>query len=265
MTKIFKLKQLYIVLLFLGFVPLFFAQSLISGIVSTEEGARIGKVIVINISTDQKTLTNDFGEYKICADYGQQIRFVKENFDRVSVIVDNNAYLNIVLIRMVNEIEAVEVSKLKITGNIADDASRVRINQSEEALRQAIGLPRGPENPREKAADAVDDILKPLIGIPPTIKIQAIYDVVSGRAKRMKRLYRYEDQQDYIAWIRSKIENDYFVSAGIPTEHINAFLLFSLADPKVLRYAKAKNTSGLIIAIEDNVPKFLPRISSTKD
>ncbi len=259
------LKQFYIVLLFLGFESLFFSQSIVSGIVTTEEGARIGKVIVINISTDQKVVTNDFGEYNIPADYGQQLRFVKENFDRVSVIVKANSNINIVLIRLTKDIEAVEVSKLKITGNISDDASRVKIDQSEDALRQSIGLPRSPEKPREKAADAVDDILKPLIGIPPVVKIQAVYDVISGRAKRMKRLYRYEDQQDYITWIRSKIEEDYFVSAGIPTEHINAFLLFSLADPKVLRYAKAKNTSGLIIAIEENIPKFLPRIRSTKD
>lgn len=249
-------KKFYFII-FIGLINFVKAQSIISGIVMTEEGARISQVVVLNVTTDEKVTTNVLGEYTIRANYGQQLRFVKEKFERSQVFVNNASNVDVVLIRLPVEIEAVEIPKLKISGDISKDASQVKINQSEEALRQAIGLPRSPEKPRERPPE-IKDVLLPLIG--GKLNVDALYKLVSGKTKRMKRLYRYEDEEEYIQWMRTKIDAEYFESSGIPAQHINAFLLFCLADPQVLRYAKAKNTSGLIVSIEKNVPTFLSRI-----
>lgn len=250
------LKKLYF-LIFIGLISFCKAQSVISGIVMTEEGARISQVVVLNIATDEKVTTNTLGEYKITANYGQQLRFIKERFERNQVSVSSSSNINVVLIRLPQEIESVEISKLKISGDISKDASQVRINQSKEELRQAIGLPRSSEKPREKPPEIKHVLLPLIVG---QLNVDALYKLVSGKSKQMKRLYRYQDEQEYIQWMRTKIDVDYFESAGIPEEHIDAFLLFCLADAQVLRYVKAKNTSGLIISIENNIPTFLFRI-----
>ena len=233
----------------------------ISGVVVTEGSARLPGTLIVNITSDQKVLSNDVGEFSINAKTGDEIRFVKENYERGNVIIKNDYFLTVRLLRIPIEIEEVNVSKIRITGNINTDASRLKIRDQEEELRQSIGLPKAPEKSREKPADAMNDILAPLIGIPPIVNVQAIYDVVSGKSKRQKRLYKYEDTQGDIRWIRSKIEDNYFTEAEIPKDKINDFLLFSLQDASVSRYAKARNTTGLMSALEKQIPAFVRRIT----
>ena len=242
-------------------ISIVISSQTISGVVVTEGSARLPGTLIVNITSDQKVLSNDVGEFSINAKTGDEIRFVKENYERGNVIIKNDYFLTVRLLRIPIEIEEVNVSKIRITGNINTDASRLKIRDPEEELRQSIGLPKAPEKSREKPADAMNDILAPLIGIPPIVNVQAIYDVVSGKSKRQKRLYKYEDTQDDIRWIRSKIEDNYFTEAEIPKDKINDFLLFSLQEASVSRYAKARNTTGLMSALEKQIPAFVRRIT----
>lgn len=242
-------------------ISIVISSQTISGVVVTEGSARLPGTLIVNITSDQKVLSNDVGEFSINAKTGDEIRFVKENYERGNVIIKNDYFLTVRLLRIPIEIEEVNVSKIRITGNINTDASRLKIRDQEEELRQSIGLPKAPEKSREKPADAMNDILAPLIGIPPIVNVQAIYDVVSGKSKRQKRLYKYEDTQGDIRWIRSKIEDNYFTEAEIPKDKINDFLLFSLQDASVSRYAKARNTTGLMSALEKQIPAFVRRIT----
>ena len=76
----------------------------------------------------------------------------------------------------------------------------------------------------------------------------------------MKSLYRYEDSQDDLAWIRTRIDDSYFKSAEIPEDQINSFLNFIMIDADVRRYVKARNEGGLVVTMEKYIPEFLKRI-----
>lgn len=240
--------------LFLYFlcISIFAFSQTVSGVVVSEESARVPKTLIINMNSDEKVFSNEAGEFSINAKAGDELRMVKENYERESVIVKNAYFLTVRLVKIPMEIEEVQLENKKLA-----DAKK-------EELRKSIGLPKSPEKPREKPADAVDDILKPLIGIPPTVKIQAIYDVLSGKSRRLKRLYKYEDLQEGLAWIRNNIDPDYFKKAGIAPDKLNDFLIFSLRDEKVLRYMKAKNTGGITISLDNNIKDYLERISKSK-
>lgn len=224
-------------------------SQILSGIVVTEESARIPKTLVVNMSSDQKVLSNELGEFSINAKPGDEIRFVKENYEREKVIVNSSLNITVRLSKIPMEIEEVTIENKRLA------------EAKKEELRKSIGLPKGPEKPREKPAEAVNDILMPLIGIPPTIKIQAIYDVLSGKSRRLKRLYKYEDLQEGLAWIRSNIDPEYFAEAGITADKLNDFLIFSLRDEKVLMYMKAKNVGGMAISLDHNIEAYLERIT----
>jgi len=174
-----------------------YSQTL-SGIVMTEESARIPKTLVVNMRSDQKVLSNELGEFSIPAKSGDEIRFVKENYEREKWIVSDNLNVIIRLSKIPMEIEEVKIENKRVA------------EAKKEELRQSIGLPKGPEKPREKPADAVDDIVRPLIRIPPMVNVQAIYDVVSGKSKRLKRLYKYEDLQEGLIWINNNVDLEYF-------------------------------------------------------
>lgn len=225
-----------------------YSQTL-SGIVITDESARIPKTLVVNMRSDQKVLSNALGEFSIPAKTGDEIRFVKENYEREKWIVSDNLTITIRLSKIPMEIEEVTIENKRVA------------EAKKEELRQSIGLPKGPEKPREKPADAVDDIVRPLIRIPPMINVQAIYDVVSGKSRRMKRLYKYEDLQEGLAWINNNVDLEYFAEAGITPDKFNDFLMFSIRDEKVLMYMKAKNIGGITISLDNNIKDYLERIA----
>lgn len=245
-------------LFFLTFFSILsFGQNQISGIVQTENGLRIPNVLVVNVTTGTKTYTNTIGEFFIVANSGQTIRFLKDNYDRVSLeaFSDKNYVIN--MIKSAQEIEEVTVSNIKITGKISD-ASALKVDDSAERLQNEIGTPKPPQKPRERAPEMTKDVLVPMIF--GALNVDGLYKVVSGKSRQMKSLYRYEDEVDDIQWIRSKIEDSYFESAEIPNDQINTFLNFTMADADVRRYVKARNAGGLVIAMEKHIPEFLKRI-----
>ena len=211
----------------------------------SEDEVLIPKTLIVNMRTNEKTYSDSQGSFTISAKMGDEIRFAKEHYKLAKILITNSDLQIVRLEKIPQEIEEVRL----INKNIAQS--------QEEGLRTSIGLPKGPEKPREKPAEAVDDILIPLIGIPPTIKIQAIYDVISGKSRRLKRLYKYEDLQEGLAWIRNNIDYQYFADAGIPAEKMNDFLMFALRDERVLMYMKAKNIGGITVEMDRQIDPYL--------
>lgn len=228
-------------------ISFFVCSQTISGVVVSEEDHPISKVLIVNMSSNQKVYTDNFGNFSIAGKMGDELRFAKEKYkgERIKI---NNDFLKVILQQLPQEIEEVKIINKRLA------------ESQEEKLRTDIGLPKGPEKPREKPADAVDDIVKPLIRIPPTIKIQAIYDVLSGKSRRLRRLYKYEDLQEGLAWIQNNIDLEYFAEAGISLEKFNDFLMFSLQDEKVLMYMKAKNIGGLTVSLDNHIGAYLEKI-----
>lgn len=224
---------------------------MISGTVLSEEGVALSKVLVVNMTSNQKVYTDIFGSFSILGKSGDELRFAKENYKGDRTIISASP-LTIRLEKMPQEIEEVKIINKRLA------------ESQEEQLRKDIGLPKGPEKPREKPADAVDDIVKPLIRIPPMVNIQAIYDVLSGKSKRLKRLYKYEDLQEGLAWIQNNVDLEYFAEAGITPDKFNDFLMFSLRDEKVLMYMKAKNIGGLTVSLDGHIVPYLEVISQKK-
>ena len=225
-------------------ISFFVCSQTISGVVVSEEDHPISKVLIVNMSSNQKVYTDNFGNFSIAGKMGDELRFAKEKYkgERIKI---NNDLLKVILQQLPQEIEEVKIVNKRLA------------ESQEEKLRKDIGLPKGPEKPREKPADLADDFLR----IPPKVNIQNIYDAISGKSRRLKRLYKYEDLQEGLAWIQNNIDLEYFAEAGISPEKFNDFLMFSLQDEKVLMYMKAKNIGGLTVSLDNHIGAYLERIS----
>lgn len=239
----------------------------ISGIVLDEDQNRRPGVLVFNMKTALKAYTDRNGEFNIEAGSGDELRVVRNGFERGVKIVRESDFVNplvVTIIREATEIEEVKLPSTQLTGKLNIDSRNLTRLDKFADLNRKVGVPGPPEKPREKPAEVVQNILLPLIGYPPTVNVQAIYDVVSGKAKRQKRLYKYEDLGDHIAWIRSKISGTYFTEMNIPPERISEFLQFSIGvKPEITKYIKARNISKVLFILEDTFPIYLDRISNT--
>ena len=253
--------KLYFFLFFLITSTSIFSQK-VSGIVTDEEGNPLPATLVFNLQTEQKSYTDLKGSFSIDANPNQELRFIRVGFERFSKIIssqDFNYTFRISLYRIPGEIEEVQVP-VRLTGDLNIDSRNLTRFDKVAQLRAEIGVPAPPEKPREKVADAKDDILKPLLRIPPMVNVQAVYDVISGRAKKKKRLYRYEDLQENIAWIREKVGDEYFLKMGIKSTKISEFLQFSIGvKPDLNKYVKAKNVSKVLLLLEETFPLYLKR------
>lgn len=238
----------------------FFSQQ-VSGTVTDEDQNPISAVLVFNLKSGKKVYTNSQGEFSILASTNDELRFVRNNFDRNSKIVtaqEFNSSLKIMISRSIQEIEEVKVPAVRLTGDLNQDSRNLTKFDKVAQLQREVGVPGPPEKPRETPADFKNDVLLPLIGL--SLKPQAIYNLISGDARRMKAQYRYDDLQDKIWWIRGKVGDEYFIKMEIPAEKISEFLQYSIGvKPEIGKSIKAGNLSKVLFILEETLPQYLRR------
>lgn len=255
-------KKLFVFLVFL-WSTLLLSQQTVTGKIIDDSGESLSTVTIVNISNDKKIYSNSEGMFSIEANPGDELRFVKDDFRRVSRKVltnGSNPQLLITLYQIPKDVGEVRIVK-KLTGDLEQDSRIVAKVDKGEQVRQAVGLPQPVGKMREKPAEVKSVLLPILLG---NLNVQGVYDLVSGKARKQKRQYRYDDLQEHIAWVRNRISNDYFIQAGIPGDKISEFIEFSfLIKPQVRTYVKARNLSGVMLRMEETVPIFLERLKNS--
>lgn len=127
-------------LIFIFFSIITYGQNIVSGNVSSENGFIIQNVLVINIKTGSKTYTNNEGSFKIEASVNDELRFIKENYERGSKIVYKNDFLtpmSIQLIKVPIEIEEVNVAP-KLTRDLRKDTENSSYSKKVVVLNNEI-------------------------------------------------------------------------------------------------------------------------------
>ncbi|MGU3376994.1 carboxypeptidase regulatory-like domain-containing protein [Chryseobacterium sp. M5A1_1a] len=251
-----------IILIFIGlFVSeILFSQQTVTGIITDESGIGLSSVMVINISANTKIFSNSLGGFSIGASKNDELRFILSGYERLSKIViedHQNALLPIILFKVTKEIEEVKVYK-KLTGDLSKDSKILTKVDQGKIIQKAVGLPQPVGKMREKPAEVKEVLLPMLFG---NLNVQGMYDLISGKARKQKRIYNYEDLQEDIAWIRSRVEDDYFVKIGIPKDKISEFIEFSFyTNLQIRRYVKVKSLSGAVLGFEDIIPIYLEKV-----
>ncbi|MBC7556242.1 MAG: carboxypeptidase regulatory-like domain-containing protein [Chryseobacterium sp.] len=255
--------KLYLFFLILIFPATFFlSQTTVSGNVYNENQVPLSGVLVVNIDNDLKSITDENGHFVINANAGNELRFVRQNYERASAIVNSNSYffgINTKMIFAPTDIEEVIVSR-KLSGNLANDSKLLTKVDKIAQLNSDIGLPKSPEKPREKPADLKKSVLLPILF--GQVNFQSIYDLASGKARRQKRLYRYEDFQEKIEWLKSNLRSDFFRENSINKSQTSDFLSFGLLESNALNNSfKAKNIDKAEFILLGFVKQYLERKS----
>lgn len=252
------MKRILLLTLFFFCVGIF-AQN-IPGKVVTDGEVPLSSVLIINMRTGQKTYTDGEGNFSIEALPKDELRFVKAGYERSEVTIssaESRVYAH--LRQAYHNIEEVKLNAVKLSGDLSRDSKLLAKEDITAQLKKNIGLPASPEKPREKPAELVDDVLKPLaFGV---LNIQGVYDIISGDARRKKHLYELEDQQSDVYWIRKRVSDDYFTNAGVPQRRIPEFIEFSFTEnPKIRQLVKVKNLSGVLLEMEKAFPVYILRL-----
>ena len=220
---------------FLLVYSIWFSQDLVSGNVSSEYSLRVSQVLVMNMRTEEKALTNTEGSFSIRAVVGDELRFVKKNYERISKrlnYADFQHPLSVVLKASVITIQEVEVNQFKATGNIKNDAKKLDGDPKVIALNEEIRIFRK-EKPTdfERKLETPKDFQAPNTSAGQFNLLALIgfaYKLVKGK-DNSKPIF-YPSQRETEAFLITLIQDlgeEYFKSMELSESEIDAFLKFS--------------------------------------
>ncbi|WP_312304829.1 hypothetical protein [Chryseobacterium sp.] len=213
--------------------PLIFAQQKVSGKITGSGSFNINPVLIINISNNQHTQSDDQGNFEIDVAENDEIRFVKEGyyrFDKKISKEDLSNSLQVSLQRMEIQIPEVKIT-YKLTGNLAKDnqhlneSGKIRALKSEmsEYMYSPLNEPL-PDNTISKTFKGHDFKTG-------NVDIMGVFKAVTGLIKKASKpkitKANYNETQDFLNRVKNEINLNFLKKYGMSEEQIDTFLLYA--------------------------------------
>jgi len=219
----------------------FYSQQIKGKIVS--DSISVNQVLVININSQEKTYSDSHGQFIINANVSDEIRFVKEGYERKILKIKNNDDVLIDLIKLVTEIEEVEVRK-KLSGNLSADSKLFNENKKKINLNNDLKVYFKTKSGGELMKPKPGEFIQPVSS-----------GFTFGEIKSKWKL------PDLVEWIRDNLTDDYFISMGLELSEINSFLYYSLQSfdtINILKYGfcTEDDVGNLKLHFENSLKKF---------
>lgn len=211
----------------------FFSQQSITGVVEGDSKASINQVLIINISTQKRTLSDASGRFSIDVSENDELRFVKEGYYRFDkkVITEN---LNTPLIINLEKVE-IEIPEVKITyrptGNLERDNKH--LNESRRVISLRSELDEYMKSPLHEPLP--DNTISKTFKGPDygagQVSLLGVLDAAVGLFKKATELKitkaNYTETQDFIRRVKNEIDLQFLKKFGMDEEHIDQFLVYA--------------------------------------
>lgn len=203
----------------------------------------VSQVLVVNINSQEKTYSNSQGQFIINADLGDELRFVKEGYERKVLKITNTDEVFINLIKLITEIEEVEVKK-KLSGNLDEDSKLFNENKKKVALNNDLKVYFKTRSSGELMKPKPGEFVQPV-----------------GQGFTIGGPDNKWGVTDLVEWIRENLTDEYFISLGLAFPEINSFLYYSLQSFHTMTilkygYCSEEDVGNLKLHFETSYKKF---------
>lgn len=229
---------------FLLLFQTFYSQNIKGKILS--DSVSVNQVLVININSDEKTYSNSQGQFFINANLGDELRFLKVGYERKVLKIINTDEVVINLIKLVTQIEEVEVRK-RLSGNLADDSKLFNENKRKIALNNDIKVYFKTKSSGELMKPKHGEFVQPV-----------------GQGFTFGKIDDKWTVSDFVEWIRENLTDEYFISVGLSFQEINSFIFYSLQSfgtRTILKYGYCSDddVGNLKLHFETSYKKFVKK------
>lgn len=220
-------------LLFFSFSINIFAQQYIIGKVSSESSAEIQNVVIFNTRTGEKILSDKDGNYMIAAKQTDELRFIKSGYDRNSVKISIQNFLeplNITLLKVPYDIAEIELT-FQATGNLKKDVKALdpakKVVSLNSDMRSYMMTP---------PTDVIPKLSTPSAFAAPNysagqVSILGIVSAGVGLIKKAKNppvsSANYAETQVFYRRIKNTMDWSFYTSKGWDEEEIDRFLIYA--------------------------------------
>jgi hypothetical protein len=207
------------------------AQNYIFGKINTEDGVELTEATVINIRTNERVVSNSDGHFMISGRVGDELRFVKTGYERVSKKVNEESIsssLQITLIKAATLIDEVEIKK-GITGDLNIDSKSLNQQKKVQKLKSELaGYISRKSDPRVLAARA-GEFVQP-----------------KGQGFSIGKVKNKWDDIDLMKYLISVLGEQYFTDLKIEKSQIQHFIYYVFAGgferKNILKYGFCSDT-----------------------
>ncbi|MBO6200208.1 MAG: hypothetical protein J6N74_01140 [Chryseobacterium sp.] len=210
---------------------------------TVSDSVLVNQVLVVNINSQEKTYSNSQGQFIINADLGDELRFVKEGYERKVLKITNTDEVFINLIKLITEIEEVEVKK-KLSGNLDEDSKLFNENKKKVALNNDMKVYFKTRSSGELMKPKPGEFVQPV-----------------GQGFTIGGPDNKWGVTDLVEWIRENLTDEYFISLGLAFPEINSFLYYSLQSFHTMTilkygYCSEEDVGNLKLHFETSFNKF---------
>lgn len=209
-----------------------FSQEYIFGKVSSEFGNDLQEVTILNLRTDEKTLTDKHGNYMIAAKSFDELRFVKSGYDRNSVKINSANYsgpLNIALLKSPYLIPEVQLA-FQPTGNLKRDIKNLDPPKRVVALNSKMT-----SYMRSSPTEVYPTLTTPSAFSPNynagQLNLMGLASALSGLLNKANNTAattaNYAETQAFFKRIKNTLDLSFYTNHGWDEEEIDRFLIYA--------------------------------------
>ncbi len=241
-------KLLSILLVIASFTA--YAQKFVIGNVSAS-GNKLPNVTVVNINTDQKTTTDNDGNFIIEAKTSDEIRFSRQGYERTMIKISKDNFLKNLQIEL--ELSPHLIQEVKIafvpSGNLNKDVSALekpRVTEINRSLSAYMRRPSTEVQPKltTPSAFAPRDLQAGQVDL---LKVTSAVSGIFGRVKNgPSTTANYAETQQFYQRIKREIDMKFYTSKGWTEEEINRFLIYADSNYNLAKkYRKSFNVGAI--------------------
>lgn len=228
-------KNNYILIFFL-FVNIIFSQeknfkTIIGQVVN--DTISIGGIHVINSNSGSKTITDNLGFFEVGVRLNDSIFFTSVQIKPQLIIIEEDVFMSdsirVYLEPLVNELESVTVSPMKLSGDLISDLNKVKENDVFNF--DDVGIPGFKGERKEKivyrnsSQILVNVILLPVM----PLNIDAVYKQLSGYYKNLRKARKLDSRFGSAADIIQFYGVEFFIkSFNLKKESVYEFVIGSM-------------------------------------
>ncbi|MDX1754256.1 hypothetical protein SAMN06296241_2565 [Salinimicrobium sediminis] len=255
------IRHFLLLIFILFFVSGFSQETLLKGKILTEslQGSSIN---ILNLSRGIGTTNNTEGEFEIAVSLNDTIYFSSIQYEPREIVVTEDllkrAFLTVLLVEKMNELDEVSISDISLSGNIATDLKNI------PTLTQAdLGFPMS-DVPRptsiERKLKTASNVSTTSAYNPPglvNVSLDGIINRLNGKIAMLQKAAANEDLSQTVDAGVAAMPVSFFTDLAIPEDRIRDFVYYCAEDAEFSSLLPETKRFELIAYFQTKAPEFI--------
>ena len=231
-------------------------QNFIEGTVYNDNSYSIEGVHVLNITSNEATITDSYGNFKIFVNLNDELIFSAIQFKRKKIIMDRGVFdslsINVYLEEFVNELDEVILNSSGLSGSLMNDLKNSGI--VDNVNFDDLGIP-GFTGIRKEDIPSNSQLTKELLLAPLTgaLDVERMYNWISGYYKEKRKEREYKNDYNLIDRIINFYGLKFFIDEfGLIEDNIHEFVTSAYQNYPLEENFKSGNYSLVIEYLKKN-------------